>query len=147
MKSNELHFEHGALRIAVFRRDNKATILWSGVSDSRNPSAFLNAVVQRLVEELQGYEVTIDFRRLEFMNSSTVPPIISLIKRLDAQGISSLVLFTDDPPPGRTVALQNSWLPGHMRIHRKKFQSDERLIAIRRSASATSRSRRDRRRP
>lgn len=94
-KSPDLTFQQGELRIDVRRTDTTAVITWSGVSDARNPGAFLNGVVQRLVEELEGHTVTVDFRRLTFMNSSTVPAIISLIKRLDAQRIRSLVIFSE----------------------------------------------------
>ena len=95
MMSTGLSFEHGGLRIEVFRTESKATILWSGVSDARNPGVLLNGVLQRMLEALDGCKVTVDFRRLQYMNSSTVPPIINLIKRLNARGIPSLVLFSD----------------------------------------------------
>jgi hypothetical protein len=95
MSQTDLEFEHGGLRIEVFRSEKKATILWSGVSDSRNPGALLNGVLLRMVDELEGCKVTVDFRRLQYMNSSTVPPIINLIKRLNARAISCLVLYAD----------------------------------------------------
>ncbi len=95
MTNSVFEFEHGGLRIEVFRSETKATILWSGVSDSRNPGALLNGALLRMVDELDGCKVTVDFRRLQYMNSSTVPPIINLIKRLNARAISCLVLYSD----------------------------------------------------
>jgi hypothetical protein len=95
MTNSDLDFEHGGLRIEVFRSETKARILWSGVSDSRNPGALLNGALLRMVDELEGCKVTVDFRRLQYMNSSTVPPIINLIKRLNARAISCLVLYSD----------------------------------------------------
>jgi len=95
MMPTGLEFDHAGLRIEVFRSENKATIVWSGVSDARNPGAQLNVVLQRMVDELDGCKVTVDFRRLQYMNSSTVPPIINLIKRLNARAVHSVVLFSE----------------------------------------------------
>src|SRR5262245_45065820 len=95
MMPTDLKFEHAGLRIEVFRSESKATIVWSGVSDGRNPGAQLNGVLQRMVDELEGCKVTVDFRRLQYMNSSTVPPIINLIKRLNARAVHSLILFSE----------------------------------------------------
>jgi hypothetical protein len=95
MIKTDIELEHGGLRIELYRSDSKATILWSGVSDSRSPGALLNGVLLRMVDALDGCKVTVDFRRLQYMNSSTVPPIINLIKRLNARAISCLVLYSD----------------------------------------------------
>jgi anti-anti-sigma regulatory factor len=95
MTNTDLNFEQGGLRIEVFRSEGKATIQWSGESDARNPGALLNGVLLRIVDALDGCKVTVDFRRLQYMNSSTVPPIINLVKRLNARGISCLVLYAD----------------------------------------------------
>jgi hypothetical protein len=61
---------------------------------ARNPGAISNGVLVRIVDALEGCKVTVDFRRLQSMNSSTVPPIIHLIKRLNARAISCLVLYS-----------------------------------------------------
>src|SRR3712207_4208254 len=95
MLPTELKFDHGGLRVEGYRSESKATIVWSGVSDSRNPGVQLNSVLQRMVDELDGCKITVDFRRLQYMNSSTVPPIINLIKRLNTRGIPALILFSD----------------------------------------------------
>ena len=42
-----------------------------------------------------GQEVTVDFRTLDYMNASTVSPILSLLKTLDKKGIETLVLFSN----------------------------------------------------
>jgi hypothetical protein len=91
-----LKFEQGGLTILVSRAKGSASVTWLGVSDSRNPGAFLNPIVQRLVDELKECTVTVDFTRMEFMNSSTVAPIINLIKRLNANRIDAVVLFKND---------------------------------------------------
>jgi hypothetical protein len=78
-------------------RDRPATpaLRWQGVSDSPDPSAFLDAVIRRAVRELKGCAMAVDFRKLEYMNSATVSPLINLVKALDVGSLGVLVLFSD----------------------------------------------------
>ena len=83
------------LAVALERSRDTATLAWKGVSDNRYPGQFLNPIIDELVNELQNLEVTIDLRELEYMNSSTVTPLISLVKRLDVNSKLVRVLFLE----------------------------------------------------
>jgi hypothetical protein len=88
-------YEHDGLVISVSKVGTQARISWSGVSDARHPGTFLDPVVAELIEQLKGFEVTVDFTELEYMNSATVSPMLSLVKLLDGNGKPVLVLFAD----------------------------------------------------
>jgi hypothetical protein len=88
-------FENGGLVISVTRTAKDATITWTGESDSRNPGDFLNPLINRLAKEFTGFNVSIDFSGLSYMNSATVAPLIMCIKLCDASAASVLVTFSD----------------------------------------------------
>jgi hypothetical protein len=87
-------YERDGLQIFASLVGTRAMISWRGLSDSPNPAAFLDPVTTELTERLKGADVTVDFTRLEYMNSATVGPLLKLIKRLDANGTAILVLFS-----------------------------------------------------
>lgn len=88
-------YENEGLIVNVMRTGNDAVIAWTGESDSRNPGDFLNPLMARLVKEFQGFNVTVDFSKLTYMNSATVAPLIVCIKSFDASAASVLVRFSD----------------------------------------------------
>ncbi len=86
-------FEQDGLTIAVKADQTNATVDWLGTSDSRDPTKQLSPYLESLVESLKGKSVTVDFRRFEYMNSATVSPLINFVKKLDANGIKTTLLF------------------------------------------------------
>jgi hypothetical protein len=93
--SDDMKFEQGGLIIALNRTESIAKMTWRGTSDSRDPSEFLDPVFRRVLEEVSNRELVIDFSCLEFMNSSTVSPIIALLKNANSRGITCSVQFSD----------------------------------------------------
>ncbi len=83
------------LTISVVRSAPHATIMWKGTSDSRNPGAVLNPALEQLVQAVANYDITVDFTELEYMNSATVAPLMELIRKLDTNCKSVLVVFLD----------------------------------------------------
>jgi hypothetical protein len=130
MNGTNIKFERGELVIAFEQSADQASMTWRGVSDSRNPDEFLEPVFRHVLFKAQGCQLEIDFTELEFMNSSTVSPIISLLKKLDAAKISTSVIFSDvdgqqTHMPNRSTACRscscsaswssysaNTWVPG-----------------------------------
>jgi hypothetical protein len=86
-------FEQDGLTIAVKNEQSNATVNWLGTSDSRDPTQQLSPYLESLVDALKGKSVTVDFRKFEYMNSATVSPLITFVKRLDANGIRTTLLF------------------------------------------------------
>lgn len=81
------------LTLVVTASGGTATVSWRGVSDSRFPAQFLGPIIDELGNDLQRLDVVIDLRELKYMNSSSVLPLIALIKRLDGNGKSVRVRF------------------------------------------------------
>ena len=86
-------FERDGLVVTLATTDDEATITWRGTSDDRNPQAFLTPMLTRLARSTTGKRVTVDFRRFEYMNSSTVAPIIAFIKALDERCAHATLLY------------------------------------------------------
>jgi hypothetical protein len=95
MPEQNWQFEQDGLTINASRANGKGRVAWRGVSDSRTPGLFLRPVLRDLTEKMKGAEVTVDFTRLEYMNSATVSPLINFVKTLDGNCARILVLFSD----------------------------------------------------
>ncbi len=96
MSVTPTRYEFEDLVILVSRNGDRGRVVWLGTSDARNASELLNPLSETVVDTMRGAEVTVDFTRLEFMNSSTVSPIINLVRKLDANQIPVRVLFVED---------------------------------------------------
>lgn len=92
----DTRFENAELAIVLSETADAVTLSWYGSSDSRDPAEFLEPVFQKAIGRLKGRPLTIDFSRLEFMNSSTVSPIVSLLKLLDGRKMQARVVFGRD---------------------------------------------------
>ena len=93
MPEQKWQFEQDGLIISASRANGRGRVAWSGVSDSRTPGIFLRPVLRDLSEKMKGAEVTVDFTKLEYMNSATVSPLINFVKTLDGSCTRILVLF------------------------------------------------------
>ena len=72
MPEQKWQFEQDGLIINASRANGRGTVAWCGVSDSRTPGLFLRPVLRELSEKMKGAEVTVDFTKLDYMNSATV---------------------------------------------------------------------------
>ena len=86
-------YQRDGFVVAVEQSGEKATIAWKGVCDERVPGQFIGPLIEQWGETLKECEVTVDLRRLEYMNSAMVKQLINLVKRLDENGKSVTVLF------------------------------------------------------
>ena len=95
MSEQKWQFEQDGLTINASRPNARGMVAWSGISDSRTPGLFLRPILRELSEKMKGAEVTVDFSRLEYMNSATVSPLINFVKTLDGSCARTLVLFAE----------------------------------------------------
>jgi len=77
----------------TFEEGQKNTITWVGKSESRDPSSVINPYFKNIFKKFKGKDLEIKFEQLKYMNSSTVPPIIQLIKNLEEGGIKSTITY------------------------------------------------------
>lgn len=81
------NLKSGNLEISLTKKEQTLRMKWLGRSDEQNPQEKLSPFAESVVNTLGEPEVEIEFRELEYMNSSTVPSIIYLLKSLNAKGV------------------------------------------------------------
>ena len=87
-------FESGTLAIRVDAQFGKLKLTWAGQSVARDPST----VLKPFFESLGRYgsktrDLEIDFRGLEYMNSSTLKPILSFVQAASTEFRSVCVRY------------------------------------------------------
>lgn len=81
-----------SLQILV-KEGAETVIQWQGTSTAREPASIINPYIDKIVPYLKNKKVRIDFTKLRYMNSSTVTPIIRLIRLFDTEGIKTTVVY------------------------------------------------------
>ena len=76
-------FKSNLLTIEVEESDGAINIRWVGKSADRTPGVFINPILNdALVKSSAGNkEITMNFQDLEFMNSSSIAPIVKILDR------------------------------------------------------------------
>jgi len=87
------------------RHEEDITVTWRGRSTARDPSRFLLPILMRLVEDAaaNGHSLVLDFRALDYLNSSTLAPLVRI---LDAarRGTASVVVQYSRPRKWQTLS-------------------------------------------
>lgn len=75
-------FEDGTLKLQVSESADSITVTWRGRSVAREPGHFLLPILTRVLERGGQREkrVVMDFRHLEYLNSSTITPVIRVLE-------------------------------------------------------------------
>ncbi|MDM8514704.1 hypothetical protein QUF76_00760 [Desulfobacterales bacterium HSG16] len=88
------NFSNASLQIVISNQgENKYNMNWIGQSDDRTPSTSLNPYLDSLIPALAGSQLVVEYTQLEYMNSSTVPPIIQFIKKLNSNETTTLIHY------------------------------------------------------
>jgi hypothetical protein len=90
------NFKDGELEIAVKEENSGFYLTWLGKSVNRNPSDTLDPYFAGMIDQLKGKKVSIDFTKFEYMNSSTVSPIINFMKLLEENKIETVIYYNKD---------------------------------------------------
>ncbi len=82
-----------SLNLEITENDS-ISILWQGKSTERNPSNFLNPILSDTLSKGASEEkkIILDFRELEFMNSSTVTPVAKMLEQ-GKKGSNSITIY------------------------------------------------------
>lgn len=83
------------LELHYRERDNKVTMEWRGLSTLHNPNRTLDPYLEKAAASLKGKEVDIDFRNIQFINSSSFVSICNFISLLDEMQIPTTVLYDE----------------------------------------------------
>lgn len=81
------------LEIRVSKETNEYIMYWIGKSELRNPSEVINPYLLEVLSEVSGGSLNVDFKKLEFMNSSTFPALLSFMKNCESKGIKTIFQY------------------------------------------------------
>lgn len=75
-------FADGELQLRLFETADAIRLEWSGMSMARDPGQFLVPILSRALDSALQREkpLVIDFRQLEYLNSSTITPVIRILE-------------------------------------------------------------------
>jgi hypothetical protein len=87
-----------SLTLELTDEGGEVLVRWLGRSTARDPRAFVSPVLQRALELAlqQKKPLVLDFRDLDYFNSSTITPVVRLLPHVKAQGGRAVVRFRSD---------------------------------------------------
>jgi hypothetical protein len=114
----------GDLSLEMVERQGELRVTWRGKSADREPSRFLVPVLTAALERARdaGLPLVLDFRELDYMNSSTFTPVV---KALDESRRLSVPIVLEYALARRWQALSFSalrtfeTLDGRIKVHGK----------------------------
>ena len=82
MKDKQI-FENGLLKLEVTENSDAISVGWKGKSTERNPGSFITPILLKILKNSSdaNKRIVLDFRNLQYMNSSTITPIIKILER------------------------------------------------------------------
>jgi len=88
-------FEDNLLQIEVIENKNSITMVWTGKSTNRKPSEFISPILADTIKKSNATKkrIMLDFRKLDYMNSSTITPIIKILERAKRGAIQITLLY------------------------------------------------------
>ncbi len=115
------------------------TLFWRGECDFRDPTEALGPTLRGVLPELRDRRLVLDFRGLNFMNSSSVSPILMFIKAACSRGIPVHLIYNVNLSWQRTTASSMRALSRSLRNLSVELQgAQEPLQAADAAASAPS---------
>lgn len=79
MSAIETH-QDGRLTLEISFEPSQVTVKWLGESKEREPIKFISPVFEHIYSKDSKNPIVMDFTKLEYMNSSTVTPIVKQIE-------------------------------------------------------------------
>jgi len=76
-------FTSNLLAIEVVENGTSFKVKWSGISIEREPARFITPILVDVVGKGsdRNKKIIVDFRKLTYMNSSTITPVIKILER------------------------------------------------------------------
>jgi hypothetical protein len=88
-------FTSRALTLEVIEEQAGITVTWRGRSTARDPAEFLIPILTRALDRAMEMKLplVLDFRALEYFNSSTITPVVRLMEETKRRGASMVVNY------------------------------------------------------
>jgi hypothetical protein len=76
-------YTHDSLRVEIAEETDTITMRWFGKSTMRKPGDFLAPILADILKRGNegGKRIVLDFRALQYMNSSTITPVIRVLEQ------------------------------------------------------------------
>jgi hypothetical protein len=89
-------FVNGALKIEVKVNNGTITVNWTGKSIDRKPDKFISPILVDVCKLCSNDDkrIILDFCKLDYMNSSTITPIIKILERAK-RGTAKITIHYD----------------------------------------------------
>lgn len=81
--NKEESFENNLLKINIIENNGSIKLDWKGKSVEREPAKFITPILVDVLKmgSRNNCQIILDFRKLDYMNSSTITPIIKILER------------------------------------------------------------------
>jgi hypothetical protein len=91
-------FSEAALKLEVSTEGASVHVRWSGRSTAREPGPFIVGVVSQALSRSTsaGIPLVLDFQEVDYMNSSTITPLIRLLSQARRNAQSVRLLYKKD---------------------------------------------------
>lgn len=88
-------FISNLLRIEVQEDNDSIVAYWSGKSVDRNPGKFITPILVGILNKSSDLKkrIILDFQELDYMNSSTITPLIKILERAKRGKAQVTVLY------------------------------------------------------
>ena len=88
-------YRSNLLEVEVEEKGQTIVTKWTGKSVDRNPSEFIVPILTNLLERENGIakKIVLDFQQLDYMNSSTITPIIKILERAKRGNVQLVVEY------------------------------------------------------
>ena len=76
-------YSNKKLALRIFENKNGIDLQWEGKSIDREPANFISPILAEILSRAaaKSKRITMDFRKLSYMNSSTITPVIKILER------------------------------------------------------------------
>ena len=92
--STKIH-KNDALTLELEEQGDSINVAWTGKSTARNPGDFLSPILTEALGAARdgGRRLTLDFRALAYMNSSTITPVLRMLHEAKASDAKVTILY------------------------------------------------------
>ena len=88
-------FTSHALTLTVSEEPTTVLVAWTGRSTAREPAEFLIPILTKALDRATELRqpLTLDFRKIEYFNSSTITPVVRMLEEAKRRGASLTIHY------------------------------------------------------
>jgi hypothetical protein len=87
------NLELDGLTIRVEHKDDAIFVGWDGRSEMQDPESVMGPFFRQLLPVFKGKKLTMDFQSCTYINSTTLQPLLALIKELDENSVDTELIY------------------------------------------------------